>query len=1118
MNRNFKLYNASAGSGKTFTLVKEFLILCLKNEYPSYKNILAVTFANKAASEMKTKILDFLNGIINDDKNSEDIKNAIIKELKFGEDVLKERATRLYDSILHNYSDLRVSTIDSFVQQISRSFANELNLPNQYRLLVEGDLLIDDLMQRINDKINKEDEFLTHILKQFIIYKVNEEISKSSNIEYHLRNFISELFKESAYKRGEAFEQKQIDKQQYEDVVTYLDNKIKPLKTIIDDNVEKIIDFNEKHSLVVTDCYANVLAVLYNKLIKIRDKELIKPDDLVTNDSLREILYKDKKWHSSKIKKSILNESEIDELKSYFINIINCYPDYFLINIVKKNLFLYVLRGTLFGIINQYIEDTNKVHISEFNKRISDVISDCSVPFIYERIGEKFKHFFIDEFQDTSLLQWFNFLPLVNNSMSEGNMNLLVGDAKQAIYRFRNGEVEQIIKLPEIYRNPHTSMTDECQRNFNDRISKEYLKVNYRSKRNIVRFNNSFFRNTRSTLDITSSSSAEKMSYSSVYKDKMEQEYCKKPRYEGGYVNVKLIDTERIVNAEKERLKDKKSETESGGFKVNSSAMYENEVKQSILNDINILRLKGYRLSDITILVRYNKQATDIANFLTDNSIPVISSESILLKSSDKVQLVIYALKYLMNDKNNLIKLSLSHYQNLCRKSDPDFNVQNTFEYSIEKEKLFELRGKAFSIYDLCHRIMKIYNLNVVEDVYLHYFMNLVQTWQSREDNDVNAFLEYWDRKSKSFYVKSATKDDAVEIMTIHKSKGLAFKIVMYPYVNVKNPESLTDCKRWLTFKSEFELLSDMPYLNECILPINKGLISTSMVRYYDEEIAKTAFDEFNIIYVAMTRPKDMLYIYTKKTNKKEPNFFIDYFETKVGKSNHYYAEYDDNDDETYREDFEFEKQESDYMDIYSLGELVENELEKEKDSQELALDKTQSYNTVDWYKIDSFESEPIVFRHGVMDDESDPREKGILIHEILSRINTFEDAEGVLNEYKDDDIIDDKYYKYLLNKIKEITTLKEIKDAYSKDVIIKNEMSILTKNGVLRPDRYAELDDKVIVIDYKTGAPNAKYYKKQQDYMIALQGMGIKKKIEGYLLYIGDEINLIPVYLDRLF
>lgn len=249
-------------------------------------------------------------------------------------------------------------------------------------------------------------------------------------------------------------------------------------------------------------------------------------------------MYEGKKWYLAKAKNIALTENETQELIHYFTDIVEKQRDLYLVNIVRKNLYLYVLRGALYGIINQYIEDTGKVHISEFNKRISDLIGDCSVPFIYERIGERFKHFFIDEFQDTSLLQWFNFMPLINNSMSEGNMNLLVGDAKQAIYRFRNGEVEQIINLPKIYKNPNNDLTNECERNFEDRISKEYLKVNYRSKKNIVKFNNSFFRKTRELLS--------NEQYRFVYEDKMEQKYKgtknnDKQEYDG-YVNVELFD------------------------------------------------------------------------------------------------------------------------------------------------------------------------------------------------------------------------------------------------------------------------------------------------------------------------------------------------------------------------------------------------------------------------------------------------------------------------------------------------------------------------------------------------------------------------------------------------
>ena len=1088
--RNFKLYNASAGSGKTFTLIKEFFVLSLSSNNLSYKNILAVTFTNKAASELKTKILDYLDGIVNNDDKAKGMKDAVIEELKIEENVLKERASRLYDSILHNYSDLRVSTIDGFVQQISRSFAKELNLPNQYKLMVDDDDLIDDLIKCINDKINKDDDYLTDILSQYIKYQVTEE--KSKNLEFYLRKFISELFKENAYKKGEAFEQKIIDSKQYKEIENYLDKKISELKTSINDNIDKINSFNIDNSLADEE-YASVLPSM---LKKIKDDINVKPTDIL-NKTIKGILYEGKKWHSSKYKKAHIDDSKIQELLGYFTQIVEKHADLYLINIVRKDLYLYVLRGTLFCIINQYIEETNKVHISEFNKRISDVIGDCSVPFIYERIGEKFKHFFIDEFQDTSILQWFNFLPLLNNSMSEGKMNLLVGDAKQAIYRFRNGEVEQIIQLPKIYKNPNTPLTQECQTNFENRICKEYLKINYRSKRNIIKFNNSFFRNTRNLL--------ENRQYRFVYENKMEQEYRKNNEYDG-YVNVELIDEEKIVSEEKTKRGQSVTPTES-------AAIYKNAVKHSLLKNINELKDKGYKLSDITILVRTNKEGSDIAEFLTDNDIRVISSESILLKSSDKVQLIIYALKYLMNENNDIIELSLSHYQNLCKKSRPDFDVQKTFDYDINKEELFELNGKAFSLYDICCRIMKIYDINAISDVYVNYFMNLVQEWQSREDNDITEFLDYWDKKSNTFYVKAASKEDAVEIMTIHKSKGLDFKIVMCPFVGVKIPNSFKGGKKWISFKNDSKLLEDMPYLEEFILPISSALVGTKMEEHYKEEYDKESFDELNVLYVALTRPVDMLFIYS--TLKGKENFFMDYF---TMSTNHYYAEYNDNDEIIFKEDFCFNMEETDYSIVYSLGELSECISKDEVSIDGLVIDDSHNYKTMDWFKIDTFESDPIISGPVTMKDGYLPKERGIVVHEILSKINTFDEAEMVLDKYEKDDVIDGEFSKYLLKKFKEIENLKEIKDAYSDEAVVKNEMSILTKDGVLRPDRYAELADKVIVIDYKTGAPNAKYYKKQQDYMIALQEMGIKKKIEGYLLYIGDKVTAETVYLGQLF
>lgn len=1086
-NDKFVLYRASAGSGKTYTLVREFLTLCLSSENVIYNNILAVTFTNKAANEMKAKILNNLEGIIADDEDYLSMKNDLCKANNLTEEQLKQRAARLYDNIIHNYSDLNVSTIDSFVQQISRTFARELRLPSQYRVLLDDDEFLDELIQRIDKEIGNGEDLLTKTLVEYIKFNLKEE--SKWRLDTPIKEFVKNLLKENAYKKGESLELNMLDEKKCKEIEKYINDQIGIYKNEIDANIKNIERFNENNN-IGEEAYYKVLPSLLNK---IKNDINTAPKD-ICGKTVKSILNEEKSWYVGK--KEPANVTGEDVVR-YFENIVNSHKSLYLINIVKKNFYLYLLRGNLLSIINQHIDETNKVHISEFNKRISDVIADCSAPFIYERIGTKFQHFFIDEFQDTSILQWFNFLPLINNSLSEGKMNLLVGDAKQAIYRFRSGEVEQIIKLPEIHNKP-TDPDDEAAPVFFDyeesfkSYFKEYeLERNYRSRKNVVLFNNSFFNSSKGCLS---------ESYEKVYSNSRPQQYKENQSYDG-CVNVKIFDCDK--------------DTKIGEYKDN--------VKNVILADIISLKENNANLkyNDIAILVRNNSDGSDIAEFLSKNGIPVISSDSILLKSSDEVMLVVMTLKYMMNEKNKVTKLNLSFFRDICNNNAEEItDLSGVLKYDIDENKIKEIRESALSLYDLCIKIINMYGFNIVENVFLQYFMNMVHDWQNAENNGINAFLEYWDKKSDSFFVKITGKINAVQIITIHKSKGLEYKIVMYPYVCTKVPERLHSNEMWLDFKHDLEIMKDIPYLDNFILPITSSLEGTDMEKYYHEEKEKASFDDFNIMYVAMTRAKDILFLYSKsKTDAKSSNFLVDYL--------NYNKESNKIDNELLNVDFKEVVYDDDiarnYKE-YQFGEMeyVDNDRE-EVDINEVKLaENEQAPFTIDWSKKVKFKEDPTML--WAKDDTYDPQEWGNLVHEIFSKITTFDGAKSVLKFYENDGCIDAEKSRKLYDEFCDVVNNEEIKEAYSSEAVVRNEMEILMDDGrKMRPDRYAELDDKVILIDYKTGHDNVKYYEQLREYAYALQGMGVVKTIKPYLVYLGDKDNdgkvkVEEVFLDRLF
>lgn len=1102
MNKGqFKLYTASAGSGKTYTLVREYLTLSLFSENVSCKDILAVTFTNKAANEMKVKILSYLNGFICGNPD-ESMKNDLINALKIDENTLIRRSKALYDNILHNYSDFNISTIDGFVQQVSRSFAKELNLPAQYRVLLDDDDLLDGLIQCVDARIDKNDNSITEILTDFVDFQLDEE--NSLRIDVLLRDFVAKLLKESAYKKGEILNLKELSGDEYLQTKDSLDGLYNKYKTNVLNDIQIIRDFENEFAVEITDYNNGARGGLPSVLTKIEKDINVKPS-LLVGTIISKIFCGDKSWFSKsidKLKVDDINKSGIDVLKLYG-NLIENHKSLFLVGLVRKNIYLYALRATLLSVINQYIDDTNKVHISEFNKRISDILGDCSIPFIYEKIGSRYKHFFVDEFQDTSLLQWHNFLPLVNNGLSEGNMSLLVGDAKQAIYRFRNGEVEQIMNLPSIYDAKNNDFYAECENTLKNSFKKESLGYNFRSKKNIIDFNNSFFSISKNKL--TSEN------YRKVYDD-LEQKCPKKYSYDG-FVSVELFEMNEFSDEEE-----------------SANELYKNAVKESILNDINKLKDNGFALRDIAVLVRSNSDSSDIAEFLSKNNVPVMSSDSILLKSSDKVRLIILTLKCLLDDKNDVDKLSLSFYKNICNDID-SYDIQKALNDNFDFDKIYNIRNQAYSIYDLCCKIINIYNFNIIEDEFLQYFMNHVLEWQNTENNGIDAFIEHWNKKSDALYVKIASEIDAVNIMTIHKSKGLEYKVVMYPYAYTKVPGDFKGAEKWLPL-DDIKLLKDIKNIDSFILPINKGLVGTDMEHHYIEEVEKAAFDDFNIMYVAMTRARDLLFVYSNKIQTEEEktsesyNFFMEYFDADNGYENSY-AEGETSE----KEDVDLIKNRfvtvsNDKSIKYELG-TIEYHKDKEKEEKDvLELKSGETPQLLDWTRTLKIEPEPTMF-WAEDDDNYMPKEWGNLVHDILSKINTIEDADRVFANYVNEGSIDKQKADKLKRQFEKIVDLKEVKEAYSKNAIVRNEIDILTydssinENVILRPDRYAELDDKVILIDYKTGMPQEEYDDQLKNYMQALRGMGVEKIIEAYLIYINkadENIDIKPVFLDTLF
>lgn len=1065
-NKPFKIYKASAGSGKTFTIVREYLTLCLSDHADAYKEILAVTFTNKAANEMKDKILRYLQGII-EESNKADIvqmRDYLVAATGLKVIDLINRSKQLYVNILHNYSDMAVCTIDSFVQRLSRSFAKELELPGQYSVILDNDDLIDEIIQRLSDEIGKDD-FITKILSEFVEFNLSEETSW--NVKKLIGEYIEKLLSEDAYRKGNYKNFSGLDETKYKEIKQYVHSENEKM----DESLSLIIkDIEaEENRLGITDLDYNGKAKTGLPSVK---RKMLEGKSVVTTATIEKILNGEKRWNDAK--SHVSDDSIVEVYANAITKYKSLYSKKLVFGIIEKDLYLYVLRSHIFELIRQYIAETSQVHISEFNKRISDILGDCSVPFIYERIGEKYRHYFIDEFQDTSVLQWQNFLPLMENSLSFGKMNMIVGDAKQSIYRFRSGEVEQIIQLPKIYKRPAGEFGLRCEQQFVNSAQKMSLGTNYRSSKNVIKFNNTFFRYAGTKIS------------DDVYND-AEQIYD--PKKPDGFVSVEVLHGEM------------------------KAAEYKEKVKSSILKQIIDLHRQGIDYKDITILVRSNNDGTDIANFLVANGIEVLSAESVLLQTSDKVQLIVNTLKLMLDESNPVTQKAVEFYSAKigCR----------------DVRKSVSINEQSGGLYDICIQICNKYDFNVLEDVFLQYFMNTVYDWHCHHSSGIGDFLEFWDKKKDKLAVQITGDLDCVQIMTIHKAKGLEFKVVLYPYADTSLIPSrgFTQSEIWLQCADNQDT-KDIPHLDAFLLKLSKDkLAGTTYEPLVEKENEKTMLDILDIMYVAMTRAKNMLFVYT---NDKRPvdgyNLFTDFFADNID-IQHVKTENDDSDfDDYFVKNDEFEVQEGEEMTSYNYGDfnstiLKINEKDEVKSDVKILELKAgeEASKTLNWSEKLQVDPDPTMIwaeKGSFM-----PEEWGSLVHQILSKIKTIDDAERALRPYVNDGTIDEEQAAKLLDTFRKVTEIPELKPAFAEDAVVKNEMDIHTYDGrIIRPDRYAETHQGTILIDYKTGKAHEEYYNQLRDYMSAIIQMNSMQQIKAFLVYIGDEVKAVEVKMDRLF
>ena len=1069
---NFKVFQASAGAGKTFTLIKEYLKLCLKNENSTanFRNILAITFTNAAANEMKAKIMSALVEIIDSKEvKTNSMEEVLLEELGITDEELKRNAQSLLTQILHDYSSFCVSTIDAFVQKLSRSFAHDLGLPSQYSVSIDTDEVAETITERLGLRITKKGDYITDLLIDFSNNQFDNQ--RSTAVEKQLSEFIAKLMTEKAYQKDEKNSIKNYP--QYKETLDFLNGKMRDFEQGMQAHLDAFWHLEKQFGLN-NDLYAYGKNGFVSYIRKLSAKVYEQP-------SPRFIGVLEKGSCFSKDAEKQLGKGQVEVINAALLPVLQAIKDevdkglapFLFYKSQRDLLYLYALRAQIRMEFEALANEEEIVHISEFNKLLNSVMGDFSVPFVYERIGEHFRHVFVDEFQDTSILQWHNLLPLIDNGLANGNMSMVVGDGKQSIYRFRSGEVEQIVRLPEIYGKPEgNSAFQQYEQKLKDSFAFKNLDTNYRSFAQVVKFNNTFFESVYTNL----SSELQK-----VYK-------AEKPGTEEMVDIIQKIDK-----------KDDEGLVQVELYNAEDQPDYCFERVETIIRDLT--ETKGYQYSDIALLTRKSDYGSKMANYLNDKGIPVISQDSILLKSSDKVQLMVNALRYLINGDNETVIANVLYYWKLSQELDFEGDVSPFFgevkaiakgETAIESVlglgeagMLEDALAKATCLYDLCANLLRIFRFDTIHDAFINFFMDEVFKAQSGIKEGIADFLTYWDTKQNKLAVMSVG-GNAVKIMTIHKSKGLEFPVVIYPDAITDLDEKLNASRAtelWLHPYPDDLDFEAIPHLDKVLFKLDKNAenMGEKAMDKVNEEKDSNRLDNLNLLYVAFTRAKQRLYIIAKQGKEKQTNIIRDFL----------------------KDDFDHYVPGNDAL-VYRFGspDFMKPKRKEEKEKKALRTESIAS----DWFGKTYVESNP-TFVWQSKSNKLLPREFGELVHQILAKVRIANEMDSVLSPYVSDGTINQETADWIRGKFVQMTQNQQISAAFNASAKVKTECEILYHGKVIRLDRYAELPDVIYLIDYKTGKKDEEHQKQVSTYAHALKEM-TDKEIRAYLVYLSEAEN----------
>lgn len=1024
-----------------------------------------MTFTNKATAEMKSRILDNLNKLAIGE-NSEYLP-GLCKATNKNEEWVRSEAKEILNSILHDFSRFSVSTIDSFFQKILRAFAREIGLHSGFNIELDHTTVLSSAVDEMIASAVSDTQLKDWLIK-YAMSNIDEE--KSWNLKDGIIRLGEELFKEK-YKILSTDQRSDLENK---DFLTVYIEKIK----LISASFEKQLQNYGKIADEIFVLYDLSTDLFYRKgqgvpgFIKNLSTGIIKPP----NSYVREIDKDVPRWSTGDTSPQL--QAAIDYgLGKILVEAIHFFDN----KIIEYKSAVAILSNIYaLGILSDVLHNVHLITSSENNFLLSDagellnlITKGDQSPFIYEKVGNRYENFMIDEFQDTSIIQWNNFSPLIENSMAEGFDNLVVGDVKQSIYRWRNSDWK-------ILGSALSKLVD------NDRFISIPLTTNWRSRSNIIRFNNTLFTIIPSQVDELLESSTLPVSFKNLYSEAVQSDPGKNS---GGYVRLEFIENEKENN-------------------------WQNKVLQLLPSVIESFQDKGFNASDIGIIVRDGREGALVLKTMIDYSnnckpdqksfynFNVVSNDSLLLSNSPVINFIIAVIS-VVNDPSDMISRALMlRFFLLSKGSEEADKAPLISEKLIDSSRAYFPDGyesfldvlKEKPLFEATESIIRFFELGSYSwnVAYLNTFQDYIVSFTGSKNSDIQSFLDWWEATGNRKSVVLPGNQDAMRILTVHKSKGLEFRVVILPFLSW-NLDHIASKQPVLWVKPS------MPPFNELgIVPVKYGkdLAETIFANDYKEENYSVYIDNINLLYVALTRAKDAIYGFSVD-NPRLDSTIAGILKNAITK------ESSDNEISEFSltNFFNTEKK------VFEYGEIPENKREKTgriniitseyKVSQEIESLKLKLHGE------NYFSSEMVEVRKRI--------NYGKLMHEVFEGINTPEDISNAVRKLVLEGKLPEEESDVLEKRVTSLMRTTQVAEWFENGNEVLNEAGILLPTGVTRrPDRVIFKDGKTIIIDFKFGEENPHYAEQVSQYCRLLIDMGYGNT-ESFIWYV-DKNLIVPV------